>query len=244
MRSINELRYRVVDGPSSLGAVRRSRRWDWLQATFPKIESMSVIDLGGTMESWLRAPIRPASVHVVNLDPPPLEIPDWIRADQADACRLPARIATGSYDLVFSNSVIEHVGGHAERMRFADTVHRLADRHWVQTPYRYFPVEPHWLFPRVPVPALGRARRGRQTVAVGQPTIIESRGRASRGARRRTAQPVGDGLLFPCLGAALRAHDEPDQVNDRRQAVACAPRLPAGPPAAHGSFLRPPWPRG
>jgi hypothetical protein len=108
---------------------------------------MSVIDLGGTMESWLRAPIRPASVHVVNLDPPPLEIPDWIRADQADACRLPARIATGSYDLVFSNSVIEHVGGHAERMRFADTVHRLADRHWVQTPYRYFPVEPHWLFP-------------------------------------------------------------------------------------------------
>ena len=32
-------------------------------------------------------------------------------------------------------------------MRFADAVHKLADRYWVQTPYRYFPIEPHWLFP-------------------------------------------------------------------------------------------------
>ena len=108
---------------------------------------MTVIDLGGTTKSWLRAPIRPASVHVVNLDPPSPDVPDWIRADQADACRLPAHISASSYDLVYSNSVIEHVGGHAQRVRFADAVRGLASRHWIQTPYRYFPVEPHWLFP-------------------------------------------------------------------------------------------------
>jgi hypothetical protein len=108
---------------------------------------MSVIDLGGTVEAWLRAPVRPASVHVINLEPQPDEVTDWIRADQADACDLPDRVANGSYDLVFSNSVIEHVGGHSQRIRFAEAVHKLADRHWVQTPYRYFPVEPHWLFP-------------------------------------------------------------------------------------------------
>ena len=147
MQSLHQLRIRFVDAPNSLGASRRSLRWAWLQATFPKIDSMSVIDLGGTAESWLRAPVRPESVHVVNLDPPPLDIPHWIRADQADACQLPGQIRSGSYDLVYSNSVIEHVGGHTQRMRFADAVHRLADRHWVQTPYRYFPVEPHWLFP-------------------------------------------------------------------------------------------------
>ncbi|HEX4060865.1 MAG TPA: UDP-N-acetylmuramoyl-tripeptide--D-alanyl-D-alanine ligase [Streptosporangiaceae bacterium] len=48
------------------------------------------------------------------------------------------------YDLVFSNSLIEHVGGHERRERFADTVHQLSGAYWVQTPYRYFPVEPHW----------------------------------------------------------------------------------------------------
>lgn len=148
MRSLHGLRSRVVDAPNSLGASRRSRRWTWLQATFPKIESMSVIDLGGTVDSWLRAPTRPASVHVVNLRPSlSAGVPDWIREDQADACSLPGHISGGRYDLVFSNSVLEHVGGHVQRLRFADAVHRLADRHWVQTPYRYFPVEPHWLFP-------------------------------------------------------------------------------------------------
>jgi hypothetical protein len=126
----------------------RGRRWEWFRAEFPGIESMSVIDLGGTAEAWLRAPVRPGSVHVVNIEPQPAEsAATWVRTDQADACNLPDHIRQGSYDLVFSNSVIEHVGGHAQRMRFAESVHKLGDRHWVQTPYRYFPVEPHWLFP-------------------------------------------------------------------------------------------------
>ena len=144
---LHALRGRIVDGPDSIGEQRRARRWEWFRATFPDVESMAVADLGGRAESWLRAPVHPAAVHIVNLESPPDDLPDWIRADQADVCDLPSHIATGGYDLVFSNSVIEHVGGYAQRMRFADTVHRLADRHWVQTPYRYFPIEPHWLFP-------------------------------------------------------------------------------------------------
>jgi hypothetical protein len=145
--SVHNLRNILVDGPESVGQRKRSRRWDWLQETFPDIGSMSVIDLGGTAEAWRRAPLRPAALHVVNLEPEPAEQDDWIRADQGDACDLPASILNGSYDLVMSNSVLEHVGGHAQRQRFADAVHALAPRHWVQTPYRYFPIEPHWLFP-------------------------------------------------------------------------------------------------
>jgi hypothetical protein len=136
------LRNAIVDGPASIGERMRARRWDWFRTEFPDLESMSVIDLGGTADAWLRAPVRPASVHVVNLEPEPSEPPaSWIRADTADACELPGHITAGSYDLVFSNSVLEHVGGHAQRLRFADSVHKLASLHWVQTPYRYFPLE-------------------------------------------------------------------------------------------------------
>ena len=147
MGGLHALRDRVVDAPGSWGARRRVQRYEWIRDAFPQIGDMSVIDLGGTAEAWLRSPVRPASVHVVNLETPPADVPDWIRADQADACDLPADISNNTYDLAFSNSVIEHVGGHVQRMRFADTVHKIAGRHWVQTPYRYFPIEPHWLFP-------------------------------------------------------------------------------------------------
>lgn len=112
---------------------------------------MRVVDLGGTVEYWLRAPVRPKQVTVINLFEPGSSNESWLVPVTGDACRaVEALERTGlesSFDMVFSNSLLEHVGGHAKRAELADQVHRLADRHWVQTPYRYFPVEPHWLFP-------------------------------------------------------------------------------------------------
>ncbi|MBA2897970.1 SAM-dependent methyltransferase [Nonomuraea soli] len=126
----------------------RLRRWSWMQAAFPELDKMRVIDLGGTPSFWLRAPVQPEHVKVVNLaEAAENDIPSWISTDVADACDLPKEIAGEHYDLVVSNAVLEHVGGHARRAAFAEAVHTLADRHWVQTPYRYFPVEPHVLFP-------------------------------------------------------------------------------------------------
>jgi hypothetical protein len=144
---LHTFRNSFVDAPDSFGARYRARRWAWLNAAFPNLRQMSVVDLGGTADAWLQAPVRPARVHLLNLETPPADLPGWMDSDLADACELPDSVLKGPYDLVVSNSVIEHVGGHERRQRFADAVHRLADLHWVQTPYRYFPVEPHWLFP-------------------------------------------------------------------------------------------------
>ena len=108
---------------------------------------MSVIDLGGRLSSWNRVPVRPKHVHIVNMERDATEVPDWAEFDYGDACDLPPAIRNRRYDLVFSNSVIEHVGGHERRLRLAESVHTLAEFHWVQTPYRYFPIEPHWVAP-------------------------------------------------------------------------------------------------
>jgi hypothetical protein len=145
---LGSLRKRLVDSPTSLGGRARARRWELFERRFPDIADLDVVDLGGTVEFWQRVPTRPRHVVVVNLSsekqgPPP----EWMTVVYGDACDPPTEVREANIDLVYSNSVIEHVGGHARRQQFAHVVTDLAKRHWIQTPYRYFPIEPHWLFP-------------------------------------------------------------------------------------------------
>ncbi len=153
-------------GNRSAGAAARHRRFSRLLERFPHLSDMRVIDLGGEAQTWIEAPVRPREVVLLNipwmarLQQERLhEIGEHgIRAEGGDACDPPADLKTERFDLVFSNSVIEHVGGHQRRAQFAQAVHEIGDHHWVQTPNRYFPVEPHWLFPGFQfLPARARA---------------------------------------------------------------------------------------
>jgi hypothetical protein len=148
------MRTLIVDGPASLGARTRARRWDLLAELFQDLESYRVLDLGGTAGSWLRAPVRPAAVTLLNLYGGELTVgqegealPNWLDIVEGDACDPPSAIRETDFDLVFSNSLIEHVGGPTRRQMLARFVREAAPRYWIQTPYRYFPVEPHWIFP-------------------------------------------------------------------------------------------------
>ena len=63
---------------------------------------------------------------------------------QGDARALP--FEPGSFEIAYSNSLVEHLDP-ADRPRFAAEIRRVAGRYWVQTPNRYFPIEPHVLLP-------------------------------------------------------------------------------------------------
>lgn len=52
-----------------------------------------------------------------------------------------------SFNLVFSNSVIEHVGDFTAQRKMAKEMMRVGKHCYLQTPNRYFPLEPHFLFP-------------------------------------------------------------------------------------------------
>jgi len=52
-----------------------------------------------------------------------------------------------SYDILFSNSVIEHVGSHENQKAFACEARRVGKKLWIQTPAYECPIEPHYLAP-------------------------------------------------------------------------------------------------
>ena len=51
------------------------------------------------------------------------------------------------FDIVFSNSVIEHLFTLQNQQKMASEVRRVGKNYFIQTPNYYFPIEPHWLFP-------------------------------------------------------------------------------------------------
>ena len=66
---------------------------------------------------------------------------------QGDACALP--FGDGEFDVVFSNAVIEHVGGRERQRQLVTEAIRVGRRVFVTTPNRRFPVEVHTRLPLV-----------------------------------------------------------------------------------------------
>ena len=114
-----------------------------------------ILDLGGVAEFWDGCP-RPLDVTIVNLpgvadrDAKPSR--HHIALVEGDACDLRLE-GSPAFDIVVSNSVIEHVGDRRRRAALAREVLRHAPRYWVQTPSVWFPIEAHsnmpfwWAYP-------------------------------------------------------------------------------------------------
>lgn len=130
------------------GAFRhfRSRRMRMFEKIFTLTPRTRVLDVGGSSQIWDFVTVRP-SLTIVNL---PSAV-DAERRDEhhvaANGCLLPFR--DGSFDIVFSNSVIEHVGSAANQQRFAAEIARVGRCYWVQTPNRLAPFEMHVMLPFV-----------------------------------------------------------------------------------------------
>jgi len=103
-----------------------------------------VLDIGGTPDCWDLLPQRPR-LTLLNTPRARAELAGAATWVAGDGRQLPFR--DGSFDVVFSNSVIEHVGDRDSQRRFAREVMRVGRSWWVQTPNRWFPVEQHLLTP-------------------------------------------------------------------------------------------------
>ena len=115
-----------------------------------------IIDLGGTAAFWSDCPYE-LNVTVLNLPGQTGAVPKNSRHRidliEGDACCVDT-VDDASFDIAFSNSVIEHVGASEKQMQFAREARRLGRRYWVQTPSIWFPIEAHthmpfwWFYPK------------------------------------------------------------------------------------------------
>jgi len=110
-----------------------------------------LLDVGGYPGTWTAHPPVVGSVTCLNIHPvnwDPANAPDHqIQPVVGNGCKL--GFEDNSFDIVFSNSVIEHVGSFENQKAFAQEIRRVGKYLWVQTPARECPIEPHYLAPFV-----------------------------------------------------------------------------------------------
>jgi SAM-dependent methyltransferase len=123
----------------------RTQRLRLFERTFAISEGTRILDVGGSPEIWSFLNLKP-QLTILNM-PSALSPHSHASMVGADGRMLP--FSDGAFDIVFSNSVIEHVGNREDQRLFAREVSRVGRNYWIQTPNRQFPFEHHVMLPAV-----------------------------------------------------------------------------------------------
>src|SRR5581483_11382511 len=129
--------------------LRRRRVVQFLKLIPQGKEGTRILDLGGSEEAWMNiwdARLERASITLFNSEAKRVSGRFPMTALAGDARDL-SRFGTQEFDLCFSNSLIEHLGTFADQERAAHEIRRIAKCYFIQTPYRYFVLEPHFQVP-------------------------------------------------------------------------------------------------
>lgn len=134
--------------PNSLASSFRSKRLNLFKgfvANLPK--PVKILDIGGTPDFWKNAGLNAADVDItlLNLTLVETDLPNVVSII-GDATDL-SSFADKSFDIAFSNSVIEHLFSFQNQQKMASETLRISKHHFIQTPNFWFPIEPHWVFP-------------------------------------------------------------------------------------------------
>ncbi|PZX49893.1 class I SAM-dependent methyltransferase [Algoriphagus chordae] len=140
------------DNPESLGAKFRNQRQkdfeDLFFQNFSKNDPIRVLDVGGASYFWNTSslPTLPnIEIVLLNLSEEKTNHPK-IKSVVGDATNM-TEFEENSFDLVFSNSVIEHLYTWENQQKMANEIIRVGKKHFIQTPNRIFPVEAHYALP-------------------------------------------------------------------------------------------------
>jgi methyltransferase family protein len=140
---------------SRLTSRSRRRRFDRFMAEMHPRQADRILDVGVTDSAWRSSNFVeamypwPERITAVGLEPMPefARLFPAVKLVAADARALPFPDRT--FEIGFSNAVIEHVGSRADQRRFVAEIARTCRRVFIATPNARFPVDPHTLLPVV-----------------------------------------------------------------------------------------------
>jgi hypothetical protein len=148
--AIDAMVARAYGDPRAMARRFRARRFERVGSLIDRVIAEKgrcrIADIGGTKYYWDIAETfvasRPIEITLIN---PRESAPSFgkFRHLAGDATDL-SDLADNAFDLVHSNSVIEHVGDWEKMQAMAANVRRLAPSYYVQTPNFWFPYEPHF----------------------------------------------------------------------------------------------------
>ena len=126
----------------------RRKRFEFFKSLITSLpRPLHILDVGGTQTFWeIMGFIRDdVKLTILNIEPTKATFPNGtsIAGDARDMREFKDK----EFEVVFSNAVIEHVGSFDQQRKMAEEVQRIGKRYIVQTPNRYFPIEPHVLIP-------------------------------------------------------------------------------------------------
>ena len=135
--------------PNSFVNKFRKRRFKFFKQILDNsAKPVHILDIGGTQNYWVQMGIKDSDeivITILNTEIIETKFPNFTYI-QGDARNLKI-FKDKQFDIVFSNSVIEHLDGFDDQKSMAKEIMRTGKTYFIQTPNYYFPFEPHFLFP-------------------------------------------------------------------------------------------------
>ncbi len=126
----------------------RRRRFTFFRSLISSLpRPLNILDVGGTQEFWEKVGFIKPDISIVLYNLTQVDTPYPQMKSMAGDARNMQEFKDKEFDVLFSNSVIEHVGTYQQQRQMAEEVQRVGKRYCVQTPNRFFPIEPHVLLP-------------------------------------------------------------------------------------------------
>ena len=141
--------FEISEKKESLGNQFREKRFNFFLKRFENLKKpITILDVGGKINFWENRGLAGNNNYKITILNIEKEYSNYsnIKCVIGDATDL-SQFKSKSFNVVHSNSVIEHLYNFKNQKQMASEIIRVGQNYLVQTPNKFFFMEPHYLIP-------------------------------------------------------------------------------------------------